>query len=144
MAYQWWQGAVVYRIYVRSFQDSNGDGVGDLMGLISRLGYVEDLGVDAIWLTPIFDSPNFDFGFDVSDFLTVQKELGTLSDFDLLIEEAHKRGIKVIVDLLLNHTSIEHPWFIQSRSSKEGEYAGYYIWSDEIPNNWIAAFGGKA
>lgn len=144
MAYQWWQGAVVYRIYVRSFQDSNGDGVGDLMGLISRLGYVENLGVDAIWLTPVFDSPNFDFGFDVSDFLTVQKELGTLSDFDLLIEEAHKRGIKVIVDLLLNHTSIEHPWFIQSRSSTEGEYAGYYIWSDEIPNNWIAAFGGKA
>ena len=144
VAYQWWQGAVVYRMYVRSFQDSDGDGVGDLMGLISRLGYVEALGVDAIWLTPVFGSPNFDFGYDVSDFYSIHEDFGSLDEFDLLIREAHQRGIKVIIDLVLNHTSIEHPWFIQSRSSKEGEYADYYIWSDEIPNNWIAAFGGRA
>ena len=140
----WWQGGVIYHIYVRSFQDSDGDGVGDLLGLISRLGYLQDLGVDAIWLSPIFTSPNADFGYDVSDYLSIQKEYGTLEDVDLLITEAHERGIRVIFDLVLNHTSNEHPWFIESKATTDGEYADYYIWSDEIPNNWMGAFGGKA
>ena len=137
----WWQGGVIYHIYVRSFQDSDGDGVGDLIGLISRLGYLEDLGVDAIWLSPIFTSPNADFGYDVSDYLSIQKEYGTLEDVDLLITEAHEKGIKVLFDLVLNHTSNEHPWFIESAASPDGEYGDYYIWSDGIPNNWMGAFG---
>lgn len=144
MEYQWWQGSVVYHIYVRSFQDSDGDGVGDLLGIVSRLGYLQDLGIDAIWLSPILASPNFDFGFDISEHRSIQRELGTLPEFDLLVTEAHARGIKVVLDLVVGHTSIEHPWFIESRSSKEGAYADYYIWSDEIPNNWMGAYGGRA
>lgn len=144
MSQAWWQGSVVYHIYVRSFQDSDGDGVGDLPGLTSRLGYLEDLGIDAIWLSPIFSSPNADFGYDISDYLSVQQEFGTLEDVDRLIEEAHRRDIRVIFDLVLNHTSIEHPWFIKSRVDRDGEYGDYYIWSDAIPNNWMGTFGGKA
>jgi len=144
MSQVWWNGGVVYHIYLRSFQDSDGDGVGDIPGLIMRLGYLEDLGVDAIWLSPVFSSPNHDFGYDVSNYLTIQSEFGTLEEIDVLLDEAHRRGIRVIFDLVLNHTSVEHQWFIESRSSKEGEFTDYYIWSDTIPNNWMGAFGGRA
>lgn len=140
----WWHGSVIYHIYVRSFQDSNGDGIGDLRGLLSRLDYLKELGVDALWLSPIFASPNRDFGYDVSDYYAIQPELGTIDDVHALIQEAHKREIRIIFDLVLNHTSDEHPWFIESRSSKDSEKADYYIWSDDIPNNWMGAFGGRA
>jgi alpha-glucosidase len=131
----WWRDAVVYEIYVRSFADSNGDGVGDLGGILSRLPYLERLGVDAIWLTPFFPSPGADHGYDVSDYTGVDPLFGTLDDFDALVGDAHARGIRVVVDLVPNHTSIEHPWF--------REHPEYYVWADE-PNNWLSVFGGPA
>jgi len=134
----WWQDAVVYQIYPRSFQDSDGDGVGDLRGITQRLDHLSYLGVDALWLSPIYPSPLADFGYDVSDYTAIDPRFGTMDDFDVLVTEAHDRGLKVLLDLVLCHTSIEHPWF--------REHPDWYIWSpvDGPPNNWRAAFGGGA
>jgi len=149
----WWKNAVIYEVYPRSFQDTNGDGIGDLNGIISRLDYLQSLGVDAIWLTPIYPSPNYDFGYDVSDYLNVNPEYGTLADFDRLMSEANKRHIRVIMDMVMNHTSSEHPWFIASRTSRDNPYRNWYVWRDgkgvtatdkgRPPNNW-GGFGRSA
>ena len=139
----WWQDCVVYQIYPRSFQDSNGDGIGDLAGIIQRLDYIQSLGVDAIWLNPIFTSPMADFGYDISDYRGIDPVFGTMADAELLIAKAHELSVKVIFDLVLNHTSDKHPWFLESRASKDSEKADFYIWSDKVPNNWKGAFGGK-
>jgi alpha-glucosidase len=150
----WWRTAVFYEIYVRSFQDSNGDGVGDLPGIIERLDYLNDgtprsLGVDALWLTPINPSPMFDFGYDVSDYRDVDPLFGSLQDFDRLINEAHRRGIRIILDLVPNHTSHQHPWFKASRRARTDAQRDWYIWRDPgpdgtYPNNWVSSFGGPA
>ncbi|HNK50099.1 MAG TPA: alpha-glucosidase, partial [Nitrospira sp.] len=149
----WWQSAIVYQIYPWSFQDSNGDGIGDLPGIISRLDYLngspDSLGVDAIWLSPIYPSPMHDFGYDVSDYCDIDPRFGTLADFDRLVSEAHRRGIRVVMDLVLNHTSSQHPWFIESRSSRTSAKRDWYYWADgksgrRPPNNWAARFGGSA
>jgi alpha-glucosidase len=139
----WWQDCIVYQIYPRSFQDSNNDGIGDLQGIIQRLDYIKSLGVDAIWLNPIFTSPMADFGYDISDYRGIDPIFGTMADADLLIEKAHEYSLKVIFDLVLNHTSDKHPWFLESRKSRDSEKADYYIWNDTVPNNWKGAFGGK-
>jgi alpha-glucosidase len=146
---QWWQRAVIYEIWVRSFFDTDGDGVGDLPGLISKLDYVRTLGAQAIWLSPIFPSPWADAGYDVSNFCDVHPQLGTLEDFDRLVEEAHRRGIRVILDWPINHTSDEHPWFEQARSSRDSRHRNWYVWADakpdgSPPNNWLSVFGGSA
>src|ERR1019366_5234778 len=144
----WWQRAVFYEIYVRSFKDSNDDGIGDLNGITSKLDYLSDLGIDAIWLTPFYPSPQVDFGYDISDFKNVDSQFGTLNDFDLLVGEAHKRNIRVICDLVLNHTSDHHSWFVESRSSRNSPKRDWYIWADPKhggpPNNWSSAFGPTA
>ncbi len=134
----WWRDAVVYQIYPRSFQDSNGDGIGDLRGIVDRLDYLAWLGVDAFWLSPIYPSPLADFGYDVSDYTEIHPQLGTLDDFDTLVEEAHQKGLRVLLDLIPCHTSIEHRWF--------GRHPDWYIWSpiDGPPNNWVSVFGGSA
>jgi len=144
----WWQRAVIYQVYPRSFQDSDGDGVGDLNGLIRRLPYLVELGIDAIWLSPIFPSPMADFGYDISDYEGVHPIFGTLDDLDRLIADAHTAGIKLILDLVPNHTSIEHPWFVESRSSRSSPKRDWYIWKDGTPdrrppNNWLSEFGGS-
>ncbi len=138
----WWQSGIVYQIYPRSFQDSNGDGIGDLQGIISRLDYLKELGVTIMWLSPVYQSPNDDNGYDISDYLSIHPDYGTMDDMNLLIEEAGKRNIKIIMDLVINHTSDEHPWFIQSQD-KNSPYRDYYIWKDK-PNNWTSFFGGSA
>ena len=143
----WWQTGVVYQIYPRSFMDANGDGVGDLRGIVSRLSYLEWLGVDAIWISPFYPSPMADFGYDVSDYTGVDPLFGTLEGFDALIAEAHSRRIKVILDYVPNHTSDEHPWFVESRSSRENPRRDWYLWRDPAPdggppNNWQSIFGG--
>ncbi len=145
----WWRGAVIYQIYPRSFQDSNGDGIGDLSGIIHRLPHVADLGVDAIWISPFFRSPMLDFGYDVSDYRDVDPMFGTLGDFDALISRAHELGIRVLIDLVLSHTSSQHPWFAESRSSRDNARADWYVWADpkpdgSPPNNWLSIFGGPA
>jgi alpha-glucosidase len=144
----WWKHAVFYEIYTRSFQDSNDDGIGDLNGIASRLDYLADLGVSAIWLTPFYPSPQVDFGYDVSDYEAVDPQFGTLADFDRLTDAAHRRGIRVIVDVVLNHTSDQHPWFLQSRASRDNPRRDWYVWHDGLregpPNNWESAFGGPA
>ncbi len=145
----WWQKGIIYQIYPRSFQDSNGDGVGDLAGIHSRLDYVESLGVDAIWLSPIFPSPMADFGYDVADYTDIHPLFGSLSDFDRLLAETHRRGLKLLLDLVPNHTSDEHPWFVESRSSRDNPKRNWYIWVDpkpdgSPPNNWLSFFGGPA
>ncbi len=145
----WWRGAVIYQIYPRSFQDSNGDGIGDLAGIIHRLPHVADLGVDAIWISPFFRSPMKDFGYDVSDYRDVDPMFGTLGDFDALIHRAHELGLKVLIDLVLSHSSSEHPWFKESRSSRDNAKADWYVWADakpdgSPPNNWLSIFGGSA
>ena len=140
----WWKECVVYQIYLRSFQDSNGDGIGDLQGIIRRLGYLNELGIGCIWLSPVYPSPNKDFGYDVSDYCAIHEDFGTMDDMDELLEKAHALGIKVILDMVLNHTSIQHPWFIESRKGGESNpYKDYYLWVRE-PNNWMACFGGGA
>lgn len=139
----WWQHAVVYQIYPRSFQDSNGDGIGDLRGILQRLDYLVSLGVDAIWISPIFPSPMADFGYDISDYCGIDPIFGTMEDFDRLLAEAHARGLRVILDFVPNHTSDRHPWFLESRSSRDNARRGWYIWRDK-PNNWISHFGGSA
>ena len=146
---QWWQTAVIYQIYPRSFQDTNGDGVGDLPGITKRLPYLVELGVDALWLSPIFRSPMADFGYDISDYLDIDPLFGTLADFDALLDAAHRQGLKVILDLVPNHTSDQHPWFVESRSSRTSEKRDWYIWRDPgphggPPNNWQSVFGGSA
>lgn len=145
----WWRGAVIYQIYPRSFQDSNGDGVGDLNGITSRLDYVAGLGVDAIWLSPFFTSPMKDMGYDVSDYCNVDPVFGTLRDFDLLVSRAHELGLKVMIDQVLSHTSDQHEWFAQSRQDKNNEKADWYVWADAQsggtpPTNWQSVFGGAA
>ncbi|MBF9036383.1 alpha-glucosidase [Rhodobacterales bacterium HKCCE2091] len=145
----WWRGAVIYQIYPRSFQDSNHDGIGDLAGIIHRLPYVADLGVDAIWISPFFRSPMKDFGYDVSDYRDVDPMFGSLGDFDALIHRAHELGLRVLIDLVLSHTSDEHPWFKESRASRDNPKADWYVWSDPKPdgtppNNWLSIFGGSA
>jgi alpha-glucosidase len=145
----WWRGAVIYQIYPRSFQDSNNDGVGDLAGIIHRMDHLRRLGVDAIWISPFFRSPMLDFGYDVSDYRDVDPLFGTLGDFDALIERAHDLGIRVLIDLVLSHTSSEHPWFKESRSSLENPKADWYVWADpkpdgSPPNNWLSVFGGSS
>jgi alpha-glucosidase len=144
----WWQRGVIYQIYPRSFGDSNGDGVGDLRGILSRLDYPTALGADAIWLSPIYPSPMRDFGYDISDYTDVHPLFGTLEDFDELVDEAHLRGLKVILDYVPNHTSDEHPWFIESRRSRDSAKRDWYIWRDPAPgggppNNWLSHFGGS-
>ncbi len=147
----WWKSGIVYQIYPRSFQDSNGDGIGDLEGIIQRLDYLngksDSLGIDAIWLSPFFPSPNFDFGYDISDYKSIDPIFGDLKTFQNLLKQAHKRKIKIIIDLVMNHTSHLHPWFIESRSSKTNQYRDYYIWEnpkdDDYPNNWLSVFGGE-
>ena len=145
----WWRGAVIYQIYPRSFQDSNGDGIGDLEGITARLPYVADLGVDAIWLSPIFTSPMADMGYDVSDYTDIDPIFGSLADFDALLDRAHGLGLKVIVDQVLSHSSDQHPFFKESRSSRDNRKADWYVWADPKhdgtpPNNWLSVFGGPA
>ncbi|MEM7470183.1 MAG: alpha-amylase family glycosyl hydrolase [Pseudomonadota bacterium] len=145
----WWRGAVIYQIYPRSYQDSNGDGIGDLPGITDRLPYIKSLGVDAIWISPFFTSPMKDFGYDVSDYCDVDPMFGTLSDFDALIATAHRLGLKVMIDLVLSHTSDRHSWFQESLQSREGPKSDWYVWSDPKPdgtppNNWLSIFGGPA
>ncbi|MGD0751752.1 MAG: alpha-glucosidase [Anaerolineales bacterium] len=141
--YLWWRDAVIYQIYPRSFADSNGDGIGDLPGIISRLDYLADLGIEALWLSPIYPSPDKDFGYDVSDYCNIEPRYGTLADFDRLVAEAHSRGLRLIMDMVMNHTSDQHAWFQESRSSRKSPKRDWYIWKDR-PNNWQASFGGKA
>jgi hypothetical protein len=146
---EWWRGAVLYQIYPRSFADSDGDGVGDLRGITARLEYVASLGVDGIWISPFFRSPMKDYGYDVSDYCDVDPVFGTLADFDDLLSRAHQLGLKVLIDQVYSHTSDEHPWFEESRSSRENPKADWYVWADakpdgSPPNNWQAVFGGPA
>ncbi len=145
----WWRGAVIYQIYPRSYQDSNGDGIGDLSGIIHRLPHVASLGVDAIWISPFFTSPMLDFGYDVSDYRDVDPMFGTLGDFDALVARAHELGLKVMIDLVLSHTSDIHPWFKESRTDRTNAKADWYVWADPKPdgtppNNWLSIFGGSA
>jgi len=145
----WWQHGVIYQIYPRSFQDSNNDGVGDLKGIVQRLDYLQWLGVDCIWLSPIYPSPMADFGYDISDYRGVHPLFGNMDDFDNLLTEVHSRGMKLILDLVPNHTSNQHPWFLESRSSRDNPKRDWYIWHDakengELPNNWLSVFGGHA
>jgi len=145
----WWKHAVFYEVYPRSFADSNGDGIGDLNGITSKLDYLKDLGVDAIWITPCFPSPQVDFGYDISDYDNIDPMYGTLADFDQLVSEAKKRNIRVILDFVINHTSDQHPWFIDSKSSRSSAHRDWYIWRDgkgqgQPPNNWLSTFGLSA
>jgi len=145
---KWWKESVVYQIYPKSFMDSNGDGIGDLQGILSKLDYLQDLGVDVLWLCPIYPSPNEDNGYDISDYQAIMKDFGTMDDFDKLLAEVHRRGMKLILDLVINHTSDEHPWFVESRSSRDNPKRDWYIWrkgkDGAEPNNWESIFGGSA
>ena len=153
-ALDWWKNAVIYEVYPRSFQDTNGDGIGDLNGITERLDYLQELGVDAIWLTPVYPSPQVDFGYDISNYRNIDPQYGTLADFDRLVAEAGKRHIRVIMDMVMNHTSDQHPWFLESRSSRDNPYRDWYCWHDgkgetatskgEPPNNWQSLFGHSA
>ena len=144
----WWKESVVYQIYPRSFQDSNGDGIGDLPGIIRRLDYLKELGVDVLWISPFYKSPGRDNGYDISDYQAIQAEFGTMADFDQLLAQAHARGLRVVIDLVVNHTSDQHPWFIESRSGRSNPRRDYYIWRDGKnggpPNNWGSNFSGSA
>ncbi|GLC80187.1 glycoside hydrolase family 13 protein [Lacrimispora brassicae] len=144
----WWKESVVYQIYPRSFCDSNGDGIGDIGGIISKLDYLKELGIDVVWLSPVYDSPNDDNGYDIRDYRKIMKEFGTMEEFDRLLEELHKREIRLVMDLVVNHTSDEHSWFVESKKSKDNPYRDYYIWRDgkdgKEPNNWGSCFSGPA
>ncbi|KAA9028477.1 alpha,alpha-phosphotrehalase [Niallia endozanthoxylica] len=148
MTQPWWKKAVVYQIYPKSFHDTTGNGIGDIKGIIEKLDYLTKLGVDVVWLTPIYKSPQRDNGYDISDYFHIYEPYGTMEDFDLLLAEAHKHGIKILMDIVVNHTSTEHTWFIESRSFKDSPYRDYYIWKDgkngEPPTNWASKFGGNA
>jgi len=139
---EWWKQAVIYEVYPRSFQDSNGDGIGDLPGILSRLDYLAELGVDAVWISPIYPSPMADFGYDIADYCGIDRIFGTMADFDRVLEELHRRGLRLILDFVPNHTSDRHPWFLESRSSRKNPRRDWYIWRDE-PNNWTSNFGGS-
>lgn len=145
---KWWKELIAYQIYPKSFMDSNGDGIGDIQGIISKLDYLKDLGIDLIWLCPMYKSPNHDNGYDISDYKDILDEFGTMDDFNELLSEVHNRGMKLIIDLVINHTSHEHPWFIESRSSRDNPKRDWYIWregkGDEEPNNWESIFKGSA
>lgn len=145
---KWWKESVVYQIYPRSFMDSDGDGIGDINGITSKLDYLKELGINVIWLSPVYQSPNDDNGYDISDYQAIMEEFGTMEDFDRMLQAAHERGIKIMMDLVVNHTSDEHAWFVESRKSKENPYRDYYIWREgkngEAPNNWGSCFGGSA
>ncbi|WP_170365996.1 alpha-glucosidase [Ruegeria arenilitoris] len=148
-ASDWWRGGVIYQIYPRSFQDSNGDGIGDLRGITQRLDYIAGLGVDAIWISPFFKSPMKDFGYDVSDYRAIDPMFGTMEDFQTLLDRAHGLGLRVMIDLVLSHTSDQHPWFVESRSNRKNPKADWYVWADPKPdgtppNNWLSIFGGSA
>lgn len=144
---QWWKEAVVYQIYPRSFNDSNGDGIGDIPGIIEKLDYIESLGVDVIWLNPVYQSPNYDNGYDISDYRDIMDDFGTLEDWEELLDALHARGIKLIMDLVVNHSSFEHEWFLESKKSKDNPYRDYYIWKEgkdgNPPNNWETFFSGS-
>ena len=147
----WFKDAFIYQIYPRSFCDSNGDGIGDLKGIISKLDYLQELGVDAVWLSPIYKSPNHDNGYDISDYRDIMDEFGTLDDWKEMIDGMHKRGIRLIMDLVANHTSSDHVWFQESLKGPDNPYSDYYIWADgkgkngkKPPNNWSSRFGGTA
>ena len=149
MEKKWWKESVVYQVYPRSFCDSNGDGIGDLNGITSKLDYLKELGIDVIWLSPVYQSPNDDGGYDISDYQAIMKEFGTMEDFDRLLASAHERGIKIVMDLVVNHSSDEHKWFIESRKSTDNPYRDYYIWrpakeDGSLPNNWGSCFSGPA
>lgn len=148
MAKQWWKEATAYQVYPRSFNDSNGDGIGDIQGVIEKVDYLKDLGIDVVWLSPVYQSPNDDNGYDISDYKAIMDEFGTMDDLDELLDELHKRDMKLIMDLVINHTSDEHKWFIESRSSKESPYRDYYMWhpgkeDGSRPNNWESIFSGS-
>ncbi|WP_221569113.1 alpha-glucosidase [Alkalihalobacillus sp. TS-13] len=147
MPEQWWKESVVYQIYPRSFNDKNGDGIGDIPGITEKLDYLVKLGVDVIWLSPVYDSPNDDNGYDIRNYKAIMDEFGSMEDFDRLLEEAHHKGLKIVMDLVVNHTSDEHPWFVESKSSKDSPKRGYYIWKEgqngQPPTNWEAAFSGS-
>jgi alpha-glucosidase len=147
--YLWWQSGVVYQIYPRSFQDSNGDGIGDLAGILQRLDYLQWLGIDAVWISPIYPSPMADFGYDIANYTDIDPLFGSLADFDRLLRALHARGMRLILDLVPNHTSDEHPWFVESRASRTSSFRDWYIWRDPAvdggpPNNWLSHFGGPA
>ncbi|WP_226676348.1 glycoside hydrolase family 13 protein [Mesobacillus jeotgali] len=148
MKKHWWKESVIYQIYPRSFMDSNGDGIGDIPGIISKLDYLKDLGVDLIWLSPVYKSPNDDNGYDISDYREIMDDFGTMADWELLLKEMHDRGLKLIMDLVVNHSSDEHQWFVESRKSKDNPYRDYYIWrpgkDGKEPNNWQSTFSGSA
>lgn len=148
MEKKWWKESVVYQIYPRSFKDSNGDGIGDIRGITEKLDYLKELGIDVIWLSPVYESPNDDNGYDISDYRAIMKEFGTMEDFDVMLASAHARGLKIVMDLVVNHTSDEHPWFVESRRSKDNPYRDYYIWREGKdggePNNWGSCFSGPA
>jgi alpha-glucosidase len=139
----WWKRAVIYEVYPRSFQDSNGDGIGDLRGILNRLDYLVELGVDALWIAPIYPSPMADFGYDIADYCDIDPIFGNMSDFDLLLDQVHRHGLRLILDFVPNHTSEQHPWFLESRSSRDNAKRDWYIWRDQ-PNNWTSNFGGSA
>ena len=148
MEKKWWKESVVYQIYPKSFKDSNGDGIGDIRGIIQKLDYLKELGVNVLWISPMLESPQDDNGYDISDYRRIYKEYGTMEDYEELLSEAHKRDIRILMDLVVNHTSDEHNWFVESRKSKDNPYRDYYIWKDPVngkePNNWGGAFGGSA
>ena len=147
--FKWWQRGIIYQVYPRSFMDGDGDGVGDLAGIRSKLDYLQGFGVDAIWISPIYPSPMADFGYDISNYTDIDPIFGTLDDFDALLADAHSRGLKVLLDYVPNHTSDHHPWFLDSRASRDSAKRDWYIWRDPAPdggppNNWISDFGGSA
>src|SRR5213595_2987904 len=138
----WWHRAVLYQIYPRSFRDSDGDGVGDIAGICQRLDHLVELGVDALWLSPVFPSPMADFGYDVADYCNIDPVFGTMDDFDRLLAEVHRRGLKMVLDFVPNHTSDQHSWFLESRSTRDNPKRNWYLWRDQ-PNNWPSHFGGS-
>ena len=148
MEKKWWKESVVYQIYPRSFKDSNGDGIGDLNGITEKMDYLRELGINVIWLSPVYQSPNTDNGYDISDYQAIMEEFGTMEDFDRMLQSAHDHGIRLVMDLVVNHTSDEHPWFVESRKSKDNPYRDYYIWREgrdgKEPNNWGSCFSGSA
>jgi alpha-glucosidase len=145
----WWQYGILYEVYPRSFQDSNGDGIGDLQGILQRLDYLAGLGIKAVWIAPFYPSPMADFGYDIADYCNIDRIFGTLADFDQVLQAIHKRGLKLILDFVPNHTSDQHPWFLESRSSPDNPKRDWYLWRDPSagggpPNNWLSNFGGSA
>ena len=145
----WWKESIIYQVYPRSYLDTNGDGVGDLAGITEKLDYIASLGVDIVWLSPFFKSPMKDFGYDIADYCDVDPLFGTLADFDKLIAKAHGLGLKIMIDQVMSHTADTHPWFVESRKSRDNPKSDWYVWADPLPdgcppNNWLSVFGGSA